>query len=177
MSIWYPSKSCRPISFFLYGFQAWIECSSFRLHSGVNATRVHSRWTELNSSTRTPVWTRRTGLYCMLLSTQLTDQSSTSRPSFAAANQHEVTKHSRNSDARDQWTRRVTGSTSCRSSGVTSHRQPRQCRRPRTVKGAQSDPNYVYQESVIRPCTGISQNHHPCLLTLPFRTGRYLLFP
>jgi len=32
------------------------------------------------------------------------------------------------------------------SSGVTSHRQPRQCRGaqgPKTVKGAQSDPNYV----------------------------------
>ena len=42
---------------------------------------------------------------------------------------------------------------------------------PKTVKGAQSDPNYV-----IRLCTGISQNHHPCLLTLPFRAGRYLLF-
>jgi len=28
-------------------------------------------------------------------------------------------------------------------SGVTSHRQPRQCRVPRTVKGAQSHPNYV----------------------------------
>jgi len=31
--------------------------------------------------------------------------------------------------------------------GVTSHRQPRQCReeqRHKTVKGAQSDPNYVY---------------------------------
>jgi len=42
----------------------------------------------------------------------------------------------------------------------------------KTVNGAQSDPNYVS-----RLCTGISQNHHPCLLTLPFRTGRYLLFP
>jgi len=31
-------------------------------------------------------------------------------------------------------------------------------------------------KTVIRLCTGISQNHHPCLLTLPFRTGRYLLF-
>jgi len=29
------------------------------------------------------------------------------------------------------------------SSGVTSHRQPRQCWGPKTVKGAQSDPNYV----------------------------------
>jgi len=29
------------------------------------------------------------------------------------------------------------------SSGVTSHRQPRQCRGPKTVKGTQSDPNYV----------------------------------
>ena len=32
------------------------------------------------------------------------------------------------------------------SSGVTSHRQPRQCRGaqgPKTVKGAKSDPNYV----------------------------------
>ena len=28
-------------------------------------------------------------------------------------------------------------------SGVTSHRQPRQCWGPKTVKGAQSDPNYV----------------------------------
>ena len=28
-------------------------------------------------------------------------------------------------------------------SGITSHRQPRQYRRPKTVKGAQSDPNYV----------------------------------
>jgi len=31
-------------------------------------------------------------------------------------------------------------------SGVTSHRQPRQCRGaqgPKTVKGARSDPNYV----------------------------------
>jgi len=31
-------------------------------------------------------------------------------------------------------------------SGVTSHREPRQCRRargPKTVNGAQSDPNYV----------------------------------
>ena len=41
---------------------------------------------------------------------------------------------------------------------------------PKTVKGAHSI------KSVIRLCTGISQNHHPCLLTLPFRTGRYLLF-
>ena len=31
-------------------------------------------------------------------------------------------------------------------------------------------------KTVIRLCTGISQNRHPCLLTLPFRTGRYLLF-
>ena len=33
-----------------------------------------------------------------------------------------------------------------RASGVTSHRQPRQCRGaqgPKTVKGAESDPNYV----------------------------------
>ena len=33
-------------------------------------------------------------------------------------------------------------------------------------------------ETVIRPCTGISQmwqNHHPCLLTLLFRTGREYL--
>ena len=29
------------------------------------------------------------------------------------------------------------------SSGVTSHRQPRQCRGPKMVNGAQSDPNYV----------------------------------
>ena len=28
-------------------------------------------------------------------------------------------------------------------SGVTSHRQSRQCRGPKTVNGAQSDPNYV----------------------------------
>jgi len=31
-------------------------------------------------------------------------------------------------------------------------------------------------KTVIRLCTGCSQNHHPCLPTLPFRTGRYLLF-
>jgi len=32
-------------------------------------------------------------------------------------------------------------------------------------------------KTVIRLCTaGISQNHHPCLLTLPFRIGRYSLF-
>ena len=28
-------------------------------------------------------------------------------------------------------------------SGVTSHRQHRQCQRPKTVKGTQSDPSYV----------------------------------
>ena len=26
----------------------------------------------------------------------------------------------------------------------------------------------IRYETVIRLCTGISQNHHPCLLTLPF---------
>jgi len=31
-------------------------------------------------------------------------------------------------------------------------------------------------KTVIRLCTGISQNHHPCLLSSPFRTGHYLLF-
>ena len=46
---------------------------------------------------------------------------------------------------------------------------------PKTVTGGQSDPNYV-SRLVLRLCTGISQNHHPCLLTSPFRTGRYLLF-
>jgi len=53
-------------------------------------------------------------------------------------------------------------------SRVTSHRQPRQCRGgqgPKTVKGAQSDPNYVSLstiKTVIRLCSGISQNHNPC---------------
>jgi len=31
-------------------------------------------------------------------------------------------------------------------SGVTTHRQPRQCREPKTVKGAQSDPNYISRQ-------------------------------
>jgi len=64
-----------------------------------------------------------------------------------------------------------------KNSGLSSHRQPRQCRGghgPKTVKGAQSDPNYASR--LLLDCTGISQNHHPCLLTLPFRTGRCLLF-
>jgi len=64
-------------------------------------------------------------------------------------------------------------------SGLTSHRQPRQCQgaqEPKTVKGAQSVPNYVSRLFNNRLCTGISQNHHPCLLTLPFWTGRCLLF-
>ena len=63
-------------------------------------------------------------------------------------------------------------------SGVTSHRQARQCRGaqgPKTVKGAQSAPELCIK-TVTRMCTGISQNHYPCLLTSPFRTGRYLLF-
>ena len=34
----------------------------------------------------------------------------------------------------------------------------------------------MYIKTVVRLCTGISQNHHLCLLTLPFRTGRYLFF-
>jgi len=65
-------------------------------------------------------------------------------------------------------------------SGVTSHRQARQCRGaqgPKTVKGARSAPELgLRSETVIRLCTGILQNHHPCLLILHFRTGRYLLF-
>ena len=54
-------------------------------------------------------------------------------------------------------------------SGVTSHRQPWQCRGaqgPKMVKAAQSPELCI--ETVIRLCTAISQNHHPCLLTLPF---------
>ena len=43
-------------------------------------------------------------------------------------------------------------------------------------KGGPKGPELCIK-TVIRLCTGISQNHHPCLLTLPFRTGRYLLFP
>ena len=51
-------------------------------------------------------------------------------------------------------------------SGVTSHRLRQQCRGgpgAQNAKGAQSDPNYV--SGLI---LGISQNHHSCLLTLPF---------
>jgi len=45
-------------------------------------------------------------------------------------------------------------------------------RGPKTVKGAQSDPNYVS-----RLCTGISQNHHPCLyLGLLYRSGPVAIY-
>ena len=61
-----------------------------------------------------------------------------------------------------------------RHSGVTSQRQPRQCRGPgaQNGKGGLKWPELCIK-TVIRLCTGISQNNHPCLLTLPFRTGRY----
>ena len=49
---------------------------------------------------------------------------------------------------RIRWTQAasgVAGRANVMLSGVTSHRQPRQCRgqEPKTVKGAKSDPNYV----------------------------------
>jgi len=54
-------------------------------------------------------------------------------------------------------------------SGVTSHRQPRQCRgaEAQNGKGGPKWPELCIK-TVIRLCTGISQNHHPCLITLPF---------
>ena len=59
-------------------------------------------------------------------------------------------------------------------SGVTSHRQPRQCRGgqgPKTVKGAQSDPNCVSRPLLDCVPPGISQNHHPCLhFSIPDRS-------
>ena len=63
-------------------------------------------------------------------------------------------------------------------SGVTSHRQPRQCRGWPGAQNGKGGPKWpeLCIKTVIRLCTGISQNHHPRLLTLPFRTGRYLLF-
>ena len=53
-------------------------------------------------------------------------------------------------------------------SGVTSHRQPRQCRgaEAQNGKGGPKWPELCIK-TVIRLCTGISQNHHPFLLTLP----------
>ena len=51
-------------------------------------------------------------------------------------------------------------------SGVTSHWQPRQCRGPgaENGKGGPKLPELCIK-TVIRLCTGISQNHHPCLFT------------
>ena len=62
--------------------------------------------------------------------------------------------------------------TGCTSS-VTSHRQPWQCRGPRGPKNGKGGPKWpeLCIKTVIRLCTGISQNHHPCQVTLPFRTG------
>jgi len=61
-----------------------------------------------------------------------------------------------------------------RHSGVTSQRQPRLCCGPgaQNGKGGPKWPELCIK-TFIRLCTGISQNNHPCLLTLPFRTGRY----
>ena len=62
------------------------------------------------------------------------------------------------------------------SSGVTSHRQPRQCRGaqgPKTVKGAQSDPNYVSRP--LLDCAPVFHKIITPAYTFPFRTGRYLL--
>jgi len=69
-----------------------------------------------------------------------------------------------------------TGPTSLQGCGITSHWQPQQCRGAQNSKGGPKWPELCIK-TVIRLCTSISQNHHPCLLTLPFRTGCYLLFP
>ena len=47
---------------------------------------------------------------------------------------------------------------------------------PKTVRAGGPKWPELCIKTVIRLCTGISQNRHPCLLrTLPFRAGRYLL--
>ena len=51
---------------------------------------------------------------------------------------------------------------SCQSSGVTSHRQPQQCRwaqGPKTVKGAQNDPNYVSRLLARSECLPGAKNY------------------
>ena len=62
-------------------------------------------------------------------------------------------------------------------SGVTSHRQPRQCRgakEPKTAKGAQSDPNYAPRP--LLDCVPVFHKIITPAYLLNLSAGRYLSF-